>query len=292
MSTLPIRPDADVLRVTLRYDGPDVADGSIAVDDMVSAIQGFAGAYEKLAKRERTKADHRIRVTALEKHSADIVIGVWEWIGQNVTQLQGLSYMVGSAAGIVGTIGMIIKIRKHVAGKPFTVGPMTTTTISVLNSNHVSIDVSPRDFAVFQEKVIDEDVAKIVRPLRKGKIDAAELKSPQAHVDERIAAEDRESFLAEREIFTTKEDWIDGYLVSLNKESNTGTFRLMTGLAVPYRLTADKPEELYADFAYTGPVRVYGKGTFDEHLRPVRLEISRIERVQGTLSLTAPGETM
>jgi hypothetical protein len=45
----------DVLRVTLRYDGPDVADGSIAADDIVSAIQGFAGAYEKLRNAKTSK---------------------------------------------------------------------------------------------------------------------------------------------------------------------------------------------------------------------------------------------
>ena len=162
-------------------------------------------------------------------------------------------------------IGTVVKLKKHVAGKPFTIGPIILTYVSVRNSNNVTIQVPPRDFAAFQEKLIDEDVAKIIRPLRKGKIDFAELKSPQANIDERILAEERDAFLAERTIVTTKEDWIEGSLVSLNKETNSGTFRLMNGQGVPYHLVGDNPEEMYEDFAYKGAVRVYGKATFDEN---------------------------
>jgi len=36
-------------RITLRYRGRDVDDGTMPVDDVVDALQGFAGAYGKVA---------------------------------------------------------------------------------------------------------------------------------------------------------------------------------------------------------------------------------------------------
>jgi hypothetical protein len=43
-------PTEDAIDLTLRYEGPDVDSGSMAIEDVVTALQGFGGAYSKLAR--------------------------------------------------------------------------------------------------------------------------------------------------------------------------------------------------------------------------------------------------
>ena len=40
----------DSVRVSLKYNGPDVDDGTMPLKDVVEALQGFAGAYDKIAR--------------------------------------------------------------------------------------------------------------------------------------------------------------------------------------------------------------------------------------------------
>jgi hypothetical protein len=42
---------AEDTQVTLRYLGPDVDDGSIGIDDLLSALNGFSSAFYKVAER-------------------------------------------------------------------------------------------------------------------------------------------------------------------------------------------------------------------------------------------------
>src|SRR5262245_31930918 len=69
-------------RITLRYNGRSVDDGSMPIDDVASALQGFAGAYSKVAKLREGQPEQQLRVTALRTGSFEVQILVWLVLAQ------------------------------------------------------------------------------------------------------------------------------------------------------------------------------------------------------------------
>ena len=76
---------------------------------------------------------------------------------------------------------------------------------------------------------------------------------------------------------------LEGYFVSLDKETNSGTFSLTDGTRVSYQYVGDKPYNLHRHFAHRGPIRVSCIARLNEALRPTMLDIRDIERLQGDL---------
>jgi hypothetical protein len=90
---------ADSIKVELVYRGTDVEDGTVPVNDMVDALVGFSGAFDKIARRqELPETAHRIRVVGLERGSAKIIIEALDWVAKN-PQAAGV---IVSAGGLVG----------------------------------------------------------------------------------------------------------------------------------------------------------------------------------------------
>lgn len=65
---------AEPIRVSLRYRGPEVDDGEMDIADVVEALQGFSGAYGKVASEVMPDATHQLRVGAIEKNSFDVYL--------------------------------------------------------------------------------------------------------------------------------------------------------------------------------------------------------------------------
>ena len=42
----------DLLEVRLRFEGPDVEDGTMFLEDLVPVLEGFSSAYAELAKTD------------------------------------------------------------------------------------------------------------------------------------------------------------------------------------------------------------------------------------------------
>src|SRR5687767_11136407 len=53
------------LEIHLRYEGPDVNDGTMSVEDIVPVLQGFSSAYGKLASTADPQSTHRLRIAAV-----------------------------------------------------------------------------------------------------------------------------------------------------------------------------------------------------------------------------------
>ncbi len=69
---------ASETRITLRYNGPSVDDGSLPLDEVVGALQGFSGAYGKVSRlRGGEELEHQLRVSAVERGSFELVILAW-----------------------------------------------------------------------------------------------------------------------------------------------------------------------------------------------------------------------
>ena len=61
----------DMINITLKYTGTDVDNGTMAIDDMIVAWQGFSGAYSKIDKHSNIESKHALRVMGIQKGSCE-----------------------------------------------------------------------------------------------------------------------------------------------------------------------------------------------------------------------------
>jgi hypothetical protein len=272
------------LEITLKYDGSEVDDGTMPIENVISALQGFASAYEKLASRHDPRNEHQIRVSAIKKSSFAVVIFAWAF--QDPTKV--LSVSVDAVRWIVATIIKLLELKKAAKGQPISVQvDGNNNTVVVVPIDGATISIPPEIFEILQSKLVDSDLGKIAAPLKKDKIDKAlisarDREGPVGEV--LITSGEREYFQTEETVTTTsKPVSVDGHFVSLNKESNRGTFRMQNGMNVKYHLKADDPAGMHADFAHKGPVRIECVAHFDGDLEVKSLDITSVARLQGDL---------
>jgi hypothetical protein len=91
-------PVSDQTHITLRYIGRDVDDGSIAVDDLLSALNGFSGAFYKIAERESLDYKQRIKVTGISKSSANVHLEIFQWAQNHPTIVKEVGAVASFAA--------------------------------------------------------------------------------------------------------------------------------------------------------------------------------------------------
>lgn len=277
------------IEVALRYRGPDVEAGTMPIEDVVSALQGFAGAYGKIASQWDPKTEHQLRVVALKTESFELSIVAWVLMGDPLTRLELLDGIFKTSRWIVQTIIKLIEVKKASKGKPLSVKVDGNNNMVVLVSAEGSqIAMTPDQFKICASKMVDSDLDKIADPLKPNHIDQVELTITDGNerTTTEIASADREYFRPEETIVTTsREAEIDGHLVSLNKETNRGTFRLADGRSVKYHYTGGNDSRFHADFGYHGPVRVCCVANLDQSLNVKQLDIKSVQRLQDSLLL-------
>lgn len=64
------------VEIHLKYEGPDVDRGTMALHDVIPVLQGFAGAYAILAAIEDPNSQHHMEISAVQQGSAEIVLEV------------------------------------------------------------------------------------------------------------------------------------------------------------------------------------------------------------------------
>ncbi len=277
----------EALKLHLTYTGPDVDDGSMSIEDIVPALQGFSSAYGKIVAWKGIETKHNIRITGVRKGSFDSLIEVWEWVGNNADHLQAVGAVVGGATGIVALIMQVIKLKKHTENKPYTEKVAHNTgnvsLISVTNSENVTVDFPLEAFSLFKEKLLDQELSKIARPIESGKIESATIKAEvdNSVIEQSISTKEKPYFELETVSITkTQEVWLTGSFNSLTKTTNKGSFILTDGSRVSYRLASEKPEELYHFFIHKGPVKVRCIANMDENLKVSSLDIFEVQKTQ------------
>jgi hypothetical protein len=120
----------------LRYEGPEVEEGSMSIEDIVPVLQGFASAYGKIASEQGVGVQHRIRITGVERGSANILLEVWDTLGKMADPLASASILAGAASVIVSSIIGVIRLKKHLKNRPYTTKVSGHDTVSVINSSN------------------------------------------------------------------------------------------------------------------------------------------------------------
>ena len=223
------------------------------------------GAYGKVASQIDPNHVHQLKVTAIRKHSFD----VWIVAGMFVaTQLKDLETITDSAKFVFRTIADIVNLKKHVKNKPYQVSVTgNNNNVLVINADGAELAVPIQAFSLFKEKLLESDLNKVASPLRENSVDEADLIADEGTPEQqeaKIISSEREYFRPDSATIQVREMDLVGALISLNKESNRGTFKLTAG-NIPYRYVGDHSEQFHAVFAHKGPVRVFCKAEFDEN---------------------------
>ena len=283
------------IEIHLRYEGPDVDDGTMSLQDIVPVLQGFSSAYGKLAATDDPTSTHRIKIAAVRPGSADIVLEVWRLLEENAGPLGALG---GLAAGVTAAGGVavwiikkivgVVQIKRHVQRRPFTETIAADNSIVIVNTDNVKIEVPLDIFELFKSGTIDKDLSRLTSPLVEGRIDAAEIEARAIDgqvLRERITAVERPYFdSGDLAVTSTQETWLDARLNSLTKSTNSGWLYLTDGTRAFYRYVGENAHQLHAIFGtYSGLVRVRCTAHMDANLKVVSLDIVAIERVQGHL---------
>ena len=284
-----IRPmPKEQVEIHLRYEGPDVDDGTMSIQDIVPVLQGFSSAYGKLAATDDPKATHQLKIAAVRPGSADIVLEVWKMLGDNADQIAALGVLSGGAYWIIKKIISVIRVKRHVQRRPFKDSIASDNSIVVTNADNLTIEVPLEIYELFKGGSLDSDLNRITSPLVEGRIDAAEIevRSVDGNVlRERITVEERPYFESgDLAVTSTRETWLVARLNSLTKSTNSGWLYLNDGTRAFYRYVGDAPQQLHAMFGtYDGLVRIRCTADMDENLKIVSLDMVEIERIQGNL---------
>jgi hypothetical protein len=100
------------LSITLRYAGKDVDEGTMPIDEVVDSLQGFAGAYLKVASLRDGAIQHQLRVAAIQTGSFDLLIQAWAAAQQTGPVLETAFVSVETARWVVNKITDVIKVKK------------------------------------------------------------------------------------------------------------------------------------------------------------------------------------
>lgn len=279
-------PDSSV-RLSLKYNGPAVDDGSMPLTEVVAALQGFSGAYGKVANSIAPESTHELRVTAVRQSSFEIHILAWLASSQAITALHDLE-RIGSAAGVVfGVVKGYIKLKKFLKGDRYEITIGDGNTKLVINRDGESQEVPQEVIDLLQSKTIDDDLKKIVAPLDEGIVDSTEIAATDdGGSTEKISVTSEEkSYFGESSVETTVEVTFTGKLISNNKETLRGTFERIDGTRFPYHYSGQNPDQFQSIYAYRGSVRVIGVATVTSDLIPKRINITDATRLQGELNL-------
>lgn len=292
--TPPGEPETDQTRVVLRYAGRDVDDGTIAVDDLMAALNGFSGAYYRLAEREAQDVKQRIKVTGISKSSANVHLEIFQWARAHpklATAATGAVAYVGKKLTdiVIAKIAGVAKAKKHIQNGLYTTEVSLNgndNQVIIVNGLNARLPVDRDVYDLLQEGTIDSELDKMASPLREDAIDVFEIKHEgSATADLHLDASDRPYFAkVRREATTTAELTMVGTMNTISKANNSGVFIAENGRRIRYKFTSEeKLPELYRQFAHLGPVRITCTAKLDENLDVISIDISNVEPLQRSI---------
>ena len=158
------RLDEEPVKVSIRYRGPSVDDGTMPVTDVLSALRGFAGAYGKIASQETPTIQHELRVSAVKSSSFDLILyAACVILKDPETQSTILEAVSGAGQHVVRFLLSLIQATKHTKGKPSTINVSGTgNTVNIVNIEGSNLNLPKRVAESFKEKLAAPELGKIV----------------------------------------------------------------------------------------------------------------------------------
>ena len=279
------------LHINLSYYGPSVDDGTMPAADAIAALQGLAGAYGKIASRLTPGIEHQLRVSAVKKSSFEMELLALVLMSTNPNQAEILNTALEAGKRVVAILSELIGAKKHLDGCPIKITITgDNNQLNIADRNGALFNITEESLKLLEAKVVDGDLRRIASPLQKGQITKAKLSTTglDKEIEVEIGDSERSSFDAPESavITTSKPVEIEGIFVSLNKDKNTGRFRLTDGTSVPYDYDGPDPYGFHFQFAQKGSVRIQCDASFDQNLQPSHLKIHSAQPLQQSLFQT------
>jgi hypothetical protein len=250
------------IRISLKYSGISVDDGSMPVDDVIEALKGFSGAYGKTASFLLPESSHELRISAVNLGSVDLSIVAWVTSAQGADTLKALSAVSNAARYVFGTVVDFIKAKKFTRGgaAKYSIEGSNNTMI-VINNEGGKQAISKEVIELMKSKLIDGDVSKIVSPLSEGFLDSAKLTASDGNEETGTTIESTEKgYFGESKTETSNPVQINGRIISDSKVTNRGTFQRGDGKHIRYHYVGNNAENFRNVYAFKGSVRVRGMG--------------------------------
>jgi hypothetical protein len=166
------------MKITFRYAGPEVDSGSMDIEEVIEALQGFAGAYGKVANElDAPEAAHQVKVIGFDKGSFEVYLAAGiSLLSQDGSPVRTFLNLVDSAKIIFEIIGNVILAKKETKGrKDYKVEVKGDGNLVLISGDNAPIVIGPQAFDIFKRGLIDRDLSKIVDPLLPERVDSAEL---------------------------------------------------------------------------------------------------------------------
>lgn len=293
--TITDRNIVEEVKISLKYDGPDVRNGKMALQDVIPVLQGFSGAYATLAQRRDPGSVHRIEITDVRQGSAEIVLQVLETVKDNpdfandakILLMGGLATGT-SAFQAVKTIFEVIRLKMHVRNAPFQERVIENNRIGVLNVYDSELTIDLSSYEGYQNGDLDRDLERLTRPLEQGRIDSAKFEaqtSDENTISQQVAAVDRPVFeIEDLAVASTTKLNLTVILNSLTKSTNSGWLFLPNGKRAFYRYVGDEPDKLHSIFGgYAEEVQIRCEARMDDQLEVISVDIFEIAPLQASL---------
>lgn len=272
------------VKLTLRYCGKDVEDGSMSLEDTAMALHGFACAYGKIVKYNNIETKHELRLTEIKKGSCDLIIVAKELIADGTMQTL---IVVGSSNifKILDLMKYTIDLTIHAKNQKFQQNPIINgdnNFVTYINIEGSKLTVPIEASKLFDSKAIAEDIRRIVRPIERGKIDSSSIISTREDGSEfktEITYEDKPYFEPEKiEDIATKDITLIGRMLSHHKETNNGRFEYGEDKQISYHLAMLNPKNYFSFYLEEGII-VKGIGHYvDSELK--KIDIYEIKETQ------------
>lgn len=275
------------IRVSLKYEGPDVESGEMSLEDLVPILQGFSSAYRKLAGKYSPSLTHDLKITGFQTGSVEIIL--LDAIQTLTEHPEETAKAIEYSYELVRKFKEFIQLKRHTKGKPHTKRAKQGSKVDVENADGEIDTFSLEIYEDFKNHFLDNDVDNMVSPLVEGHIHAATIRVYAKQKDdlyERIELQERDFFICSTtETTSTKEAWIEVQINSLTQSTNNGFLYLGDRTRVPYRYKGDNPENLCRVFGahYRQSVHAKCVAHMDENLKITKVDIYDIRPIQPDL---------
>lgn len=289
---------AGPLRISLKYRGRNVDDGTMAIDEVIEALGGFSGAYGKVASSVDSSSQHQLRVSAVEVGSFELqifAVVTLPYLVQYADKIEAVHKIADAAKYVFGLVTGVMKAKKHIQGRHYeTKLEGNNNTLVVVNADKIEMAIPPAVMDLIASRLIDGDLKKIAEPLEPERIEAVDVTAEDdsgQSIGESINTNEKDYFAVTPSEVRVEETEVIGKLISLNKERNKGTLKLRNNVNVPYRFVGEDREQFHADFSHKGEVKIRGIAELSgEDLSVLRIDIKSVHPIQERLQLPAPSE--
>lgn len=284
--------------IIIHLEGNGVEDGSILIEDLIPALQGFSSAYGKIASAYTQELNHKIKVESFKPGS--FIINLYTTIMDNKDAIETIGALSGLVGGgltvtykVVSYILKTIAAKKHIKNEPYTQQiNYNNSTVVLVNSDNLEMELPLDVFNIIKEKTVDSDLNKLVSIIDSENIDNVSIsyQNKEEVVTENINFKESKYFNIDNKIVSnTDKIWITCKINSLTKTTNRGRAYLSDGTMVGFKLCSENPTDLYQFFIHNGWVKVFCEAKLDENLKPVELDVFKIEIIQNKLPFEEGG---